>query len=98
MSTARHRSGSAASSRVSSGRRIAQMRLLTTFLAALLCMQCAPAASGRYVMATDPGSFYGFRYVREAATGRWIQREFEIRVDRRRELPPLKVASEIGNS
>jgi hypothetical protein len=49
-------------------------------------------------MAADPGSRYGFRYVRDTTTGRWVHREFEIRVDQRRALPPLRVASEIGNS
>ncbi len=68
-------------------------------VACVLCASaCAPASSGRYVMASDPGSRYGFKYVRDRTTGNWMHREFEIRVDLQRELPPLLVASEIGNS
>jgi hypothetical protein len=43
----------------------------------LLAVQSESA--GRYVVARDPTSRYGFQYVRDQKTGRWVQREFEIR-------------------
>jgi hypothetical protein len=59
---------------------------------------CGASVPGRYTTATDPGSRYNFRFVRDRQTGQWVHREFEIRVVRERPLPPLRVASEIGNS
>ena len=57
----------------------------------------AVAASSRYVVAVDPASRYHFKYVRDQKTGRWIHREFEIRVDLARELPDLAGPSETGS-
>jgi hypothetical protein len=70
---------------------------LVVLLAALLSVQCATSPRGRYVMATDPGSRYGFQYVRDRTTGRWVHREFEIRVDLERTLPELLKDADIGN-
>jgi hypothetical protein len=62
-----------------------------------LAAGCPSASAGRYTVATDPGSRYHFEFIRDRQTGRWVHREFEIRVDLERHLPELKVASEIGN-
>jgi hypothetical protein len=54
-------------------------------------------SAGRYTVARDPASRYGFQYVRDLKTGRWVQREFEIRVDLARDLPDLRADSDVGN-
>jgi hypothetical protein len=75
------------------------LALGTLFLAAALGETgCAGVPPGRYVAAADPGSRYRFQFVRDRETGQWVHREFEIRVGLERQLPPLRVASEIGNS
>jgi hypothetical protein len=64
--------------------------LFTGFFAAaasLFGLGCGKAVSGRYVMATDPGSRYSFKYVRDRVTDLWIYREFELRVDTVRPMP-----------
>lgn len=66
--------------------------------AALLAAACGGAPTGRYRIATDPASRYDFEFIRDRETGQWVQREFEIRVDLERRLPPLRVAAEIGNT
>jgi hypothetical protein len=43
--------------------------------------------AGPYAMATDPGSRYGFRYVRDPGSGLWVHRECEARVSTKR--PPM---------
>jgi hypothetical protein len=43
--------------------------------------------AGPYAMATDPGSRYGFRYVRDRGSGLWVHRECEARVSTKRPLP-----------
>jgi hypothetical protein len=49
---------------------------------------CAgPPSSGRYVLAEDPGSRYGFEFVQDRETGRWVQRACELRVSAERVLP-----------
>src|SRR5215470_16287738 len=61
----------------------------------LLAVQCESA--GRYAVAKDPASRYGFQYVRDQKTGRWVHREFEIRVDLARDLPDLRTDSDVGD-
>jgi hypothetical protein len=56
-------------------------------LASLLGLRCAKGPAARYVLAADPGSRSGFEYVRDRTTGRWLYREFELRVDTLRPLP-----------
>jgi hypothetical protein len=59
----------------------------------LLGVTCSDPAteSGRYRMARDPGSRYGFEYVRDRETGKWVNRECELRVSAARPLPePLQ--------
>lgn len=68
-----------------------------TLVAALLSAQCALSPSGRYTTAADPASRYDFQYVRDRTTGRWVHREFEIRVDMERTLPDFSEPSPTGN-
>ena len=61
---------------------------LAAALPLLLGAGCAGGqASGRYVLAQDPGSRYDFEFVQDRETGRWVQRECELRVAAARELP-----------
>ena len=74
------------------------MSRLATATAVLLAAACSQpvAKSGRYRMASDPGSRHGFEYVQDRETGRWVIRDCELRVAEARyepleviELPPL---------
>jgi hypothetical protein len=62
------------------------LRLVVPMLALLGCIGGGSSA-GRYTMATDPGSRYGFRYVRDSESGLWVHRECEVRVSEKRKLP-----------
>jgi hypothetical protein len=66
---------------------------LVTATMVLLAAACSPpvAKSGRYRMASDPGSRHGFEYVQDRETGRWVIRDCELRVAEARALPePLQ--------
>src|SRR5262249_39254124 len=81
-----------------SGNEVRDGRVRLSFAAltiVLLAVHCESA--GRYAVARDPASRYGFQYVRDQKTGRWVQREFEIRVDLARDLPDLRADSDVGN-
>jgi hypothetical protein len=64
---------------------------LAAALPLLLGAGCAGSAggsaNGRYVLARDPGSRYDFEFVQDRETGRWVQRECELRVPVARALP-----------
>jgi hypothetical protein len=72
------------------------MRARTATLAALVVVGCLGGVSnGRYTVATDPGSRYAFRYVRDRPSGLWVHRECETRVSARRTLPdPITTAQD----
>jgi len=72
------------------------MGILAT-VASLFGIGCGKSTSTRYRMATDPGSRYSFRYVYDKVSGRWIYREFELRVDTTRPLPDPISDSENGD-
>jgi hypothetical protein len=76
----------------SSGHQASARRGVRGWLAAALPLLfgagCAgPPSSGRYVLAEDPGSRYGFEFVQDRETGRWVHRECELRVAAERVLP-----------
>jgi hypothetical protein len=56
-------------------------------LAALAGARCAREPLPRYALESDPGSRSRAEYVRDRASGRWVYREFELRVDTLRVLP-----------
>lgn len=60
-------------------------------VASLLGLGCSTAPPGRYALAAEPGATPRTEYVRDRVSGRWVYREFEIRVDTTRVLPdPLR--------
>jgi len=59
---------------------------LSALALAAVLTACTPA-SGRYGVEVDPASRNHIKYVMDHTTGRWVHREFEIRVDLERPLP-----------
>jgi hypothetical protein len=62
-------------------------------VAAVIAAGCSDvfATRGRYRMARDLGSRYGFEYVQDTQSGKWVTRACELRVSEQRELPdPLQ--------
>jgi hypothetical protein len=64
-----------------------QFRHALTIIASLLGLGCTKPTAGRYTLERDPGSRYGFQYVRDRVTHRWVYREWQLRVDGQRNLP-----------
>ena len=60
-------------------------------IVALLLAACAENGGGRYAAATDPGSRYGFAYVIDRQTKKWVNRECELRVSPERGLGEVHV-------
>ncbi len=58
--------------------RLRALRLIGFALPLLALVGCASGTTaGRYAMATDPASRYGFRHVRDRESGLWVHRECE---------------------
>jgi len=74
-------------------------RWLPAFGALLLAFGCSDLAGerGRYRMARDPGSRIGLRYVQDRETGKWVNRECELRVSEARPLPDPLQDDEYGS-
>lgn len=73
---------------------MAVLRRILATVAPLVGLSCAEKTPGRYEVARDPASRYGFTYARDKETGRWVNRECELRVSVRRVLPdPLTDAA-----
>ncbi|MBI4911474.1 MAG: hypothetical protein HY823_01950 [Acidobacteria bacterium] len=57
-------------------------------LLALIASACSSGTPrSRYVVATDPGSRYNFRYMKDRQSGQWIHIHCEMRVSDQRPLP-----------
>lgn len=69
------------------GAGLALLLVLILFLGVRAALKVARTPGGRYRMATDPASRHSFQYVQDKTTGRWVNREIELRVSVRRPAP-----------